>query len=132
MSDTPSARIVAEAAKTVTITDARGRSMLVRRLGVMDRMKFFRIVPNELQGNQMWLIYALTAASVTEIDGVPCPPYRNADDVERAAEILGEDAIGLVQEAVNGLAGVPQTDKEALAAAGEQPGTPPFASVSGS
>lgn len=115
----PSAQIVAAAARSTTVTDAIGRSLEVKRLIVSERLRFLKAVPAELQANPLWLTTALTVASVATMDGVPCPMPINEAAIERAGDRLGDEGMEAVQAALETLMMKPQTPKEALATAGE-------------
>lgn len=127
---TPAETIIAASRRTVTVTDTDGRAITVRRMSVSARLRFMKVVPAELQSNPLWLTNAMVIASVIEIDGVPTAPLVNEYTVEQAGDLLGDEGLFAANEALAGLmsAGTP---KEALAAAGEQPGTPASENVSG-
>lgn len=129
---TPSEIIIAAAKRTVTVTDELGRAITVRRMNVSHRLRFMKVVPAELQTNPLWLTSAMTIASVIEIDGVPTAPLLNELSVEQAGDLLGDEGLFAANQALADLMGLATTPKEALAAAGEQPGTPDSEKPSGS
>jgi hypothetical protein len=64
---TPSQAIVAS--KSVTVKDARGRSIEVRKLKPLDRMRIFELVGATNAMNEQYLGFAVLAYSVKGIDG---------------------------------------------------------------
>ena len=120
MSETsPSAQIVAAATRTVTVTDALGRQLEVKRLIVSERLRFLKAVPADLQANPLWLTTALTVASVVTLDGVPVPMPANEASIERAGDRLGDEGMEAAQAALETLMAKPQTAQEAFATAGK-------------
>ena len=97
--ETPSSAIIAAANKPVTTVDARGRSIVVKKLVPLARMRLFAIAGPELAKNEQWLGYAALAASVVSIDGDPvsCNTLR---EVEFTVQALDDDGLTAVATAV--------------------------------
>lgn len=76
------------------LTDARGRKIVVRRVGFRDRHRLLR---NLRDVGEAYLAECLMFASVVSIDGVPAPPPDPRRDVEPIIDLLGEDGCEAVQ-----------------------------------
>lgn len=98
--ETPSARIVASAAATVSVTDAEGRSLTLRRLTALDKLRLFKAVGPVLAHNQPYLGMAMLASSVTAIDGVPIPAPANEVQIEALVSRLGDAGIAAAAAAL--------------------------------
>jgi hypothetical protein len=59
--------------RSATVTDSRGRSIKVKRLSALDRVKLFKAAGALNSENRMLQSYYATAAAVTELDGAPVP-----------------------------------------------------------
>jgi hypothetical protein len=90
---TPSKQIVSEADARTTICDETGRSIELRRLGALDRLRLFKAIGAELAENTPYLGMAMLAASVTGIDGVPVPPPVTEGQLETLVQRLGDSGI---------------------------------------
>jgi hypothetical protein len=100
--DAPSARMIAASAQTRTVTDALGRRIAVRKLGVLERLRVFRAAGPTLSGNQPWLGMAMLACSVTAVDDVPVPMPGNEQQIEAMVGRLGDAGIAAVADAFRG------------------------------
>ncbi|MCF3945304.1 hypothetical protein AiwAL_04690 [Acidiphilium sp. AL] len=83
------------------IEDARGRTLSLRPLTMLDRLRLFKALGAELAMNDAYLGVAALAASVVAIDAVPLPFPANEAAVENAVERLGEDGIEAVALALD-------------------------------
>jgi hypothetical protein len=97
---TPSARIVASAAATVTVTDALGRALVLRRPGALDKLRLFKAVGPYLAANDPYLGMAMLACSVTSIDGVPVPAPVTEQQIEALVSRLGDEGIAAAAQAL--------------------------------
>lgn len=113
MSDviTPSQQIVNDAANVRVVTDSRGRSLKVKRLNALDRMRLFNALGPERVQNQMTLGYAMLAGCVTHIDGVPLPFPKDNRGIEHSVGTLDDDGINAVSQAFS--EEIPQDEDEA-------------------
>ena len=96
--ETPSQSIVKAAAFPQTVTDTQGRSLSVKKLGALDRLKMFEVVGPDNSRNEAYLGYAALAFHVTAIDGEPVGRPANRIQLESLVQRLGDDgleAIGL-------------------------------------
>ncbi len=99
---TPSATIVAAAAASQGVTDAKGRSLLLRRLTALDKLRLFKAAGPMLAQNQPWLGMAMLACSVAAIDDVPVPPPVNEQQIEALVSRLGDTGIAAAAAALGG------------------------------
>lgn len=97
--ETPSEAIVKGANGTVTVEDAKGRSITVKKIAPLDRMRLFKAVGPLNSQNQQYLGYAILAASVTAVDGDPRPFPTNELQVEATVQMLGDEGMEAVGQA---------------------------------
>jgi hypothetical protein len=112
---TPSARILAEAMETFAVTDAQGRSITVKRLTALDKLRLFRAVGPLLAGNAPYFGMAMLAAAALDIDGVPVPAPASESAIETAVAQLGNAGISAISLALK-----PPLDAQADGAQAEQ------------
>jgi hypothetical protein len=96
MTDTPSARIVADARKTTELTTPAGRRVKIRNLTVLDQTRLYRAMGADHSLNQPYSWVVMAGAAVYEIDGVPCPMPRDERGIDSMLERLGDDVINTV------------------------------------
>lgn len=111
----PSARIVAAAEEQVVATDADGRTLLLRRMNALDRLRLFKAAGPVLSQNQYWLGMASLACSVVAIDGVPIPAPTNEQQIEGVVLRLGDAGIAAVAAAMQSQAEAPPREMAAQA-----------------
>lgn len=97
---TPTARIVATAQAPITVIDAHGRKLAVRRLDAVGKLRLFKALGSALAQNEPYLGMALLASSVSSIDDVPCPAAVNEALIENAVRQLGEAGLSAVAQAL--------------------------------
>lgn len=95
--ETPSARIIAQAADTVRVTDGRGRSIGIRKIGVLDRARLFEMIGAENSKNESFLSIAVPAYMVVEINGVAMRRPLTRRELDARITELDDDGL----EAVN-------------------------------
>lgn len=66
-------KVVVHDERRATVTDSAGRVIKVKKLSALDRVRLFKAAGATLSENRMLQSYYSTAASVTELDGVPIP-----------------------------------------------------------
>lgn len=81
------------------VTDKTGRTLTLRALSMLDRLRLFKALGPELSLNEAYVGLATLAASVTAIDEVPLPFPGSEAAVENAVERLGEAGIEAVASA---------------------------------
>jgi len=84
---------------TSTVTDTRGRTITVRKLNALDRMRIFEMLGGTLSDNMQYVSYAMVAACVTDIDGVKEPFPNNKRQIEAMVSTLGDEGIEAVATA---------------------------------
>src|SRR4051794_3875639 len=89
---TPSEEILAAANVTATITDARGRKIVIRKMNALDRMRIAEMVGSDNVKNDMYFGYALFAYYVVSIDGEPRPRGSKVA-LEATVAVLNEDGL---------------------------------------
>jgi hypothetical protein len=94
---TPSETIIRGAKKTATVTDALGRTIKIKKLTPLVRMKMASVVGPEDALNQVVFGYALLAASVTEIDGTPWYLPASGRELEALLGVLDDEGVEAVQ-----------------------------------
>jgi hypothetical protein len=97
---TPSTSIISAAAATESIVDSGGRTLIVRRLTALDRLRLFKAAGPLLAQNPPWLGMALVASSVVAIDNVPVPPPSNELQIEAMIGRLGDAGVEAVAQAL--------------------------------
>ena len=83
------ARPTATPAEAADIVDSLGRTLSLRRLGPLDRLRLFEAAGADLSRNDRWLGMAALACSVSAIDGVPDPFPNTKHAVEAMVQRLG-------------------------------------------
>jgi hypothetical protein len=98
--ETPSARIIAAAQAAPEVMDAQGRTLSLRRLTALDKLRLFKAAGPVLAQNQAWLGMAVLACSVAAIDAVPVPFPATEAQVEGLVSRLGDAGIAAVASAL--------------------------------
>lgn len=80
----------------VCVQDKSGREIELRRLGVVEQLRLFKVLGPELSENRAYVGLARVAAAVAAVDGVPVPFPGNEAGVEAALERLGDDGVEVV------------------------------------
>jgi hypothetical protein len=87
---TPSQIILQAAEASLSVTDADGRDIQLRRLTALDKLRLFKALGPELSQNEPYLGMAILAYSVTAIDGVPVPAATTEAQIEGLVAKLGD------------------------------------------
>ena len=99
-----------------TVETASGARLTIRRLGVLDKLRLFKVAGPLLAQNEPWLGLALLAYSVTSIDDVPVPTPNTEGQIEALVARLGESGIAAAAVALCDQAA--PTTREAIEIAG--------------
>jgi hypothetical protein len=99
---TPSAAIVASASSMQSVTDAEGRTLVLRRLTALDKLRLLKAAGPVLAQNQPWLGMAMLACSVAMIDEVRIPPPMSEQQIESLVSRLGDAGIAAAASALGG------------------------------
>jgi hypothetical protein len=83
------------------ITDKAGRTLTLRRVGVLETLRLYKALGPELSVNEAYMGLAMIAASVAVLDGVPLPFPHGEAGVEASLERLGEDGAAAVAAAIS-------------------------------
>lgn len=102
---TPSETVVKASNKSVTVVDALGRSITVRKITPLLRMKFAEVVGAEAARNQVYIGTAALAVCVTEIDGEKIAFPSTKRELEAIIQRLDEEGVDAVAKAVAELSG---------------------------
>ncbi len=117
----PSSRLIAAAQEELSVTDAQGRTLLLRRLTALDKLRLFKAAGGTLAQNAPWMGLALLAASVSAIDGVPVPAPSNELQIEALVARLDEAGLAAISTALLGAVPSPE---QVVDDAGNSVGTP--------
>jgi hypothetical protein len=111
----PSAQLIAKAIAEAVITDDRGRSIKLKKPGVLAQYRLIEIL-GETAKNQVYMGMVLPLIFVAEIDGEPVFQPSSKREVEALIQRLDEDGIAAVMAGVNAHFGAsdPEADKAAL------------------
>lgn len=112
---TPSEQLIAKAAAEVTITDSRGRRILLKKPGVLAQFRLVEAI-GDLAQNRTYMAMVLPLIYVASIDDAIVPPMSQKSHVEALIGRLDEDGIAAVAEGIAANFGVqtPEEDKAAL------------------
>ena len=99
MEQTPSQTIVAK--KSVTVKDARGRSIEVRKLNTLDRMQLLELVGATNAANEQYMGFAGLVYSVSSIDGNPTGRLGTKLALETLVKELDDDGFDAVATAIS-------------------------------
>ena len=98
---TPSRMIIANAQKISHVKDTLGRTLTIRQIQALDRLRLLKAAGAELSQNDAWLNVAALAISVIEIDGTPRAAPVNERQIEMAVSELGDAGLEAVAKALN-------------------------------
>jgi hypothetical protein len=89
--ETPTEAVVKAANETVTVIDARGRKIEIRKMRTLDRMRLFEVVGSDNAKNEQYFGYAALAWSVVSIDGEPIGRLTTKMQIEAVVQRLDDD-----------------------------------------
>lgn len=95
------------------ITDKSGRTLSLRRVGVLETLRLYKALGPELSVNEAYMGLAMIAGSIAVLDGVPMPFPSSEAAVETCLERLGEEGAAAVAAAI-----LPQPAELVVAQAG--------------
>jgi hypothetical protein len=84
---------------SVTVKDERGRSIEVRRIKTLDRMKLLELIGPDNSMNSHYLSFATLEYSVASIDGMPVASVRSKLALEAVVQQLDDDGFAAVADA---------------------------------
>ncbi|MDR3473338.1 MAG: hypothetical protein P4M09_16890 [Devosia sp.] len=99
-SDVAEAKPLSSTPGIVTVTDAKGRVLVVKKMAPLQRMRLLKAVGSENANNAPYLGYAALAASVSEIDGEAVTFPTTEAQVEFLVQRLGDEGLDAIGQAV--------------------------------
>ncbi|MDE2354944.1 MAG: hypothetical protein KGL17_07975 [Betaproteobacteria bacterium] len=111
----PSEEVVAKAAAEVSVTDDRGRTIKLRRPGVIAQFRLVEILGDTAK-NEVYMSMVLPVIFVTAIDDDPVSQPARKSEVEALIQRLDEDGLAAVGAGVLEHFGKqdPEADRAAL------------------
>ncbi|RKR46316.1 hypothetical protein [Paraburkholderia sp. BL17N1] len=94
----PSAQVVTQAASEVLVSDARGRTITMRKPNPITKLRFIDAM-GESSTNRLWVSNIWALMFVTAVDGNPVPTPTNKNQIEALYQRLDDDGIVAVSEA---------------------------------
>ncbi|WP_458763567.1 hypothetical protein [Cupriavidus basilensis] len=112
---TPSEQIVKEAAKEISATDARGRVIILRKPGPLNKLRFFEAM-GESSSNPLWAGVVVQLMYVASIDGDAVLTPSTKREIEALYQRLDEDGLDAIGKALPGNFGLSggEVDEEAV------------------
>jgi hypothetical protein len=98
--DTPTSRYLHALNTTHLIQDTEGRTLTLRSLTALDKLRLFKAAGPTLSQNHLWLGMATLATSVAAIDDVPIPPPTTEAQIESLVSRLGDTGIAAIAKAL--------------------------------
>jgi hypothetical protein len=106
----PSQQAVANANKTVTITDERGRKIVLKRPGVLAQYRLIEVLGAEAAANTTYVNMVLPLIFVAKIEGEDVlQPVRKAE-IDALIKQLDDDGVAAVMEGVQRHFAAPNPD----------------------
>jgi len=99
--DTPSEAIVKAGTASTIAKDARGRSIHIRKLSVVDRMKMYEALGSDLVDNEKYFGTAVLAFLVTDIDDDPIVKPTSKKQLEILLGTLDDDGLDAIASKVS-------------------------------
>lgn len=84
------------------VQDKNGRVIDLRRLGVVEQLRLFKVLGPELSENRAYVGLARVAAAVAAVDGIPVPFPAGEAGIEAVLDRLDEDGVAVVAAAIMG------------------------------
>lgn len=98
--------------KTATVRDVQGRTLRVKRLSAVEKMRLAKAL-GEFNTNELYANYGWIAAAVREIDGLPVVFPMNNLQLEATVQRLDDDGMDAAMRAVFAV-NAPALDKDAV------------------
>ncbi len=108
--ETPSAQIIAKAAAEVTVTDAKGRVITLKKPGVLSQYRIVEVAADSAK-NEVYMRMIMPLIYVTDIDGEAVYQPINKLQLEALIQRLDEHGVNAVMDGV--LKNFGQADSEA-------------------
>lgn len=114
--ETPGESIVKAANRATTVKDGQGRTISVKKLGPLDRLKLFEVIGPENSKNEQYVGYAALAFLVSAIDGEEIPRPATKLQLEALIQRLDDDGMDAVARHVSGQIAEGETQADSQAA----------------
>lgn len=113
--ETPTEQIIKQASAEVSVTDANGRVIVLKKPGVLAQYRLIELLGDSAK-NEVYMAMVLPLIYVAELDGHPVPLPAKKSEVEALISRLDEDGINAVMLGVQEHFGRsdPDADKESL------------------
>ncbi len=113
--ETPTEQVLAEAASTVSIRDAQGRVIVLKKPGILAQYRIIEVA-GESSKNEVYMRMVLPLIYVTELDGIPISQPANKLQLESLIQRLDESGVEAVMKGVGENFGSvdPEGDKSAV------------------
>jgi hypothetical protein len=108
---TPTSQVVARAMAETKVTDARGRSITLRRPPVLQQFRLIEALGDSAR-NMVYVQMVLPLIYVCAIDGQETVPFSKKSEVEAMIQRLDEDGIAAVSKGVAEHFGEPDPDAD--------------------
>lgn len=82
------------------VRDRAGRLIELRRMGVVEQLRLFKVLGPELSENRAYVGLARIAAAVAAVEAVPVPFPLGESGIEAILERLDEDGVAAVAAAL--------------------------------
>jgi hypothetical protein len=86
--------------RAASVVDSKGRTIKVKRLSSLDRMRLYTVAGAENAENSRYMGYAFLAASVTAIDDMDYAPPTGILQIEALVDKLDEPGMDAIARAV--------------------------------
>lgn len=110
--ETPAQKMMRESRTPQTVVDSRGRTIVYKRLSVLDTARLLRHVGSEAAQNQMYMNYVNLAAMVQSIDNEPGPPATSLMMIESRMDWLGDEGFEAVSNHLVKILGTEEVDAQ--------------------
>lgn len=112
---TPSEQVVAKAAESFTVTDARGRVIVVKKPGVLAQYRLIETL-GASASNETYVAMVLPLIYVAAIDGDTVLPLGRKSEIDALIQRLDEEGLSAVMQCVsdNFAKADPEADRQAL------------------
>lgn len=97
---TPSREILERANRIVRVSDARGRTLGIKRPGVLERLRLYEIVGPQNTENRKYLGLAGAAFCAVELDGEALALPATRRELEARLILLGEEGVDAINRAL--------------------------------
>lgn len=113
--ETPSEQLIKQASSEVTVTDAKGRVIVLKKPGVLAQYRLIEILADSAK-NEVYMGMVLPLIYVSAMEGDPVMQPSSKREVEALIQRLDEEGIAAVMEGVQANFGRsdPDADKESL------------------